>query len=49
MGPAVALLSVIILILAGMLNKQNHTITLLSDECERLTGVIEKLMRDKNE
>jgi len=49
MGPAVALLSVIILILAGMINKSNHTITLLSDECERLTAIIEKLMKERNE
>ena len=49
MGPAVAILTVIILILAGMVNKSNHTITLLSDECERLTAIIEKLMKDRNE
>ena len=49
MGPAVAILTVIILILAGMINKSNHTIMLLSDECERLTAIIEKLMKDRNE
>jgi hypothetical protein len=43
------LLSIIIVILISMLRKATHTINLLSDECVRLTDIIQKHRENKDE